>query len=790
MIKNYFLVAWRNLSRNKMISILNVSGLALGLVSGLFILLWVQDERAVDGFHRNGRLLYAVYEREFYDHKVTADYETSGLMPQEMRRVIPEVEYATGMEEYQDKRTLQVGDKKLKWNGDAGSADFFTMFSYPLLQGTPSSALASPDAIAISTKMAEAFFGSPEAAMGKSIRYENQHNFMVTAVFDNMAHSSSRQFDFVLSWQYFMAHTGVGNWGMSGPYTILMLRPDANPALVEKKITRFLDNYLKDRQSGYDIQLGLQKYTDIYLHNHFTNGQPDGGRIDYVHLFSIVAIFILVIACINFMNLATARSAKRAKEIGVRKVVGALRASLIRQFMTESYLITLLAIAVALLLLVLLLPAFNSLTGKQISIPFSSAGFWMMLLLLTAATGFVAGSYPALLLSSFKPISVLKGTLRLGSNGRWLRKGLVVFQFTLSVMLIIGTIVVSRQVDFIQSRNIGYDKDNLIYIGMEGDLQSKYNVLKNEAGKMPGIASISFLSDDPDFMDDNTSDLSWPGKGPDAYITATQAAVTYDFVRTMKLTLVAGRDFSPDFPSDSLGYLINETAAREMGYTDPVGKSLTMWGNKGHIIGVLKDFNFTSVHERIRPLVLYRVLRPRPSGTLLVRTQPGQTRQALATMESLCHQLNPGFPFDFQFSDAAYMALYKSEQVIRRLSDIFAFLAIVICCLGLLGLATFTAEQRTKEIGIRKVLGASVPGLFMLLSKEFLMLSGLALLIAAPLAWYAMDKWLDNYAYRIDIAWWVFALAGGIAFVITLMAVGFQSAKVAVGNPVRSLRSE
>jgi putative ABC transport system permease protein len=790
MIKNYFIIAWRNLLRNKVISMLNISGLALGMVSGLFILLWVQSERSVDGFHKNAPLLYAVYEREFYNHQVTADYETSGLMPEEMKRVIPEVQYATGMEEYEDRSTLQVGDKISKWKGEAGSPDFFTMFSYPLLQGTASSALNSPDAIAISAKMARAFFGSPEAAMGKPMRYENRRNFTVAAVFDDLPHASSRQFDYVLNWKTWLSYTGVGNWTGSGPYTILMLRPDANPALVEKKIVRFLDNYMKNRQAGYDIQLGLQKYTDIYLHNHFTNGQPDGGRIDYVHLFSVVAIFILVIACINFMNLATARSAKRAKEIGVRKVVGALRMALIRQFMTESFLVTVLAIAVAVLMLVLLLPGFNELTGKEIHIPFQSAGFWGMLLLLTAATGFVAGSYPALFLSSFKPISVLKGAVRLGSNGRWLRKGLVVFQFTLSVMLIIGTIVVSRQVDFIQSRNIGYDKENLIYIPMEGDLKWKYKVLKDEAAKMPGIASVSYLSDDPAFMDDNTSDLSWAGKGPDAYIEATQSAVTYDFVQTMKLTVVRGRDFSRDFPSDSAGYLINETAAKAIGYTDPIGRPLTMWGKTGPIIGVLKDFNFTSVHERIRPLVLYFSLWPRPTGTILVRTQPGQTRQALATMESLCRQLNPSFPFTYQFSDAAYMALYKSEQVIRNLSKIFSFLAIVISCLGLLGLATFTAEQRTKEIGIRKVLGASVGGLFVLLSREFLVLTGLALLIASPLVWYVMSKWLGGYAYRIDMGWWVFALAGGIAFVITLMAVGVQSARAAVANPVRSLRAD
>jgi putative ABC transport system permease protein len=790
MLKNYIKMAWRNVSGHRFFSILNISGLALGLVASLFISLWIADELSIDHFHKNDRLLYAVYERETFNNKVTADYETSGLLPEEIKRVIPEVRYATGMEEYIRRSTFQVGDKKLKWNGDAGTADFFTIFSYPLLAGSPSAALASPDGIAISRKMAAAFFGSPDAAMGKTIRYENRRDFKITAVFADPPVSSSRTFDFLLNWHAFLAETSMGNWGAAGPYTVMMLSPDADPTLVEKKITHFLDLYRKDQPKGYSIELHLQKYTDIYLHNHFANGKPDGGRIEYVDLFSGVAIFILLIACINFMNLATARSVKRAKEIGVRKVIGARRTALIRQFMTESFLLTTVSVGIAIILLAILLPGFNQLTRKQIRLPFDHFSFWMMLLLLTGATGFVAGSYPALFLSSFNPLSVLKGAVRFGSGSRLFRKTLVVFQFTLSIILIIGTIVVSRQVDYIQSRNIGYDKENLIYVPMEGALSAQYSLLKEEAGSSPGIESLSYISDDPDYMDDNTTDLSWEGKGPDRLLEAAQAEIEGDFVQTMELTLVRGRDFSSAFPSDSTAYLINETAASEMGYTDPVGRTLTMWGRKGHIIGVLKDFNFKPLHERIKPLVLFTFFHPRRYGTILVRTKPGQTKQALATLASLCRQLNPGFPFSYQFADEAYLSSYKSEQVIRSLADSFALLAILISCLGLLGLAVFTAEQRTKEIGIRKVLGASVPALFMIVSKEFLALVGMALLIAAPLAWFLMNRWLDNYAYRITIAWWIFALAGGAAFMITLLTIGFQSIKVALANPVRSLRTE
>ncbi|HXD76374.1 MAG TPA: FtsX-like permease family protein, partial [Puia sp.] len=459
--------------------------------------------------------------------------------------------------------------------------------------------------------------------------------------------------------------------------------------------------------------------------------------------------------------------------------------------MTESFLVTVVSVTIAILLLTLCLPGFNELTGKRIPLPFHRFSFWLGLLGLTCVTAFIAGIYPALFLSSFRPLSVLKpSATRPRSGTGWLRKGLVVFQFTLSILLIIGTLVVSRQVDYIQSRNIGYDKNDLIYVPIEGNLSRDYDYLKEAAGKSPGIASISFISDDPDYLDNNSTDISWEGKPPGKLMEAAEAEVKLDFVQTMKLSLAAGRDFSASFPTDSSAWIINETAAREMGYSHPIGRTLTMWGRKGRIIGVVRDFNFKPVHERIRPLILSILLRPKAYGTLLVRARPGQTRQALATLQSLCTTLNPAFPFTYQFSVDAYLSSYKNEIVIRSLADGFATLAILISCLGLLGLAAFTAERRTKEISIRKVLGANVLRLFLMVCSEFIALVALALALAIPLSLVLMNNWLDNYAYRTSIAWWIFALGGGVAVLITLLTIGYQALRLASTSPIRSLRTE
>ncbi len=790
MFKNYLKTAIRNLWRNKAFSLINIMGLALSLACSLLIMLWVKDEYSVDAFHKNGARLYSVYERQNHDGQWSAFHGTPAVMAEEMKRVLPEVQYATNYS-WNQLSTFEANNKIIKKTGNYAGADFFKMFSYELLEGSAITALQTPSDIAISKKMAEDFFGSPAEAIGKTIRYQNKTDFKITAVFDDVPQNSTAQFDYILNWQTFLeSDSWAKDWNNSGPSCYIMLREGTDAKAFENKIVRFLDNYNKDQTPRDYIRLGIERYGDIYLHSNFDeNGNIAGGRIQYVRLFTIVAIFILLIACINFMNLTTARSVKRAKEIGVRKVIGAVRSSLIRQFIGEALLIVLLSVTVALLIVTLVLPQFNQLTGKHIMMPFNSTAFWLSITGLLLITGFISGSYPALYLSSFNPVRVLKGTLKFGRGALWFRKGLVVFQFMLSIILIIGTIVISKQVNYIQSVSLGYNRENLIYIPLEGDLPGKFEVFKTQALDMPGIKNITRMSQNLTQIVNKTGAVEWEGKDPNSGIEFTWSMVGYDFTKTLNAQIALGRDFSKDFTTDSVGYILNETALRITGYKDPIGKPFTFWQKKGTIIGVVKDFHFNSLHETINPLVL--ILNENMGwGRAMIRTEPGKPKEALASLEKVCKELNPKFPFTYKFSDEEYAKLYKSEQVVGQLANYFAFLAIFISCLGLLGLVMFTAEQRTKEFGIRKVLGASPVTLFNLLSKEFLLLVLIALVIASPLAWLAMNNWLQNYAYKITISWWMFVIAGVAAIAIALITVSFQAIKAAIANPVKSLRTE
>ncbi len=789
MFKNYLITAFRHLRRNRFFSVLNISGLALGMACSLLILLWVMNEKGINTWHANVDRLYTLYEKQYHDGQVDGFYSTPGVLPDEIKKIIPEIEMSTGYA-WTNLNTFQAGDKILKERGNNASPDFFDMFSFPLLEGTAKTALNSPVSIAISRKMAEDFFGDPKQAIGQTIRYENRSDLKVTAVFENLKDNTPDKFDFLINWELFLENNGwAKEWGNNGPRTIVLLRKDADPVKVEAKIKKFLDNYNKDQSANFYIHLHMQRFSDMYLNSNFKNGQIVGGRIEYVRLFSIVAVFILLIACINFMNLTTARSVKRAKEIGIRKVAGAFRTTLIGQFISEAILITFLAVLIAFVLVLLLLPAFNNITGKQITLPLNEPVFWISLLSLTLITGIISGSYPALFLSAFQPIRVLKGTMKFSNGATWLRKGLVVFQFMLSIVLIIGTIIVSRQINYVQTLNLGYDRDNLVYIPLEGDLTGKYSLFKQEAIKLPGIKMVSRITQTPTDISNGTGGVEWEGKDPNSMPQFVQASVGYEFVKTLNLKMLQGRDFSNEFATDSSAYIVNEAALKIINYKDPIGKPLTFWQHKGVIIGVLKDFHFNSLHDEIRPII-FRLRENESWGSALVRIEAGKTAQVLAGLEKICKQLNPQFPFSHQFADEDYRNLYKSEQVVKKLSSCFAFLAILISCLGLLGLAMFTAEQRTKEFGVRKVLGASVGSLFNLLAKDFLILVTISFLIAAPLAWWASNNWLSNFAYQASIGWWIFGFAGILAILIALITVSFQAIKAAVANPVKSLRSE
>ncbi len=787
MLRNYLNTALRNLFKNKAFSLINILGLALGMACSLLIWLWVRDEKMMDAFHANEDNLYTIFERQYHDGIIDGRYNTPGPLAAELKTVFPEVEYATGMS-WDESHAFEAHGKVLKQVGAYASPDFFNVFSYRLIAGQPETALRNTVDIAISRKMAETFFGSPSDALGQSLRFSNKKDLKVTAVFENVPAHSSRKFDYILNWEtFYEQHSWGKEWGNNSPATHIVLREGTDPKAFEAKIKEFIDTY--NKQENFVIRLALQKHSEVYLHSNFKDGELAGGRIQYVNIFTVVAVFVLLIACINFMNLTSARSIKRAKEISIRKVIGALRGSLIRQFIGEALMIVTLAFIIALLLVALALPAFNTITLKQISLPLNQISFWVSVLLLTVITGFVSGSYPALYLSSFNPVSTFKGILKFGRGAIWFRKGLVVFQFTLSIMLIIGTIVISRQLNYIQSMHLGYDRENLIFVQLEGDLGLKYDVYKKEVMTHPGIKYVSRMSQPPTDIQNGTGGVQWEGKDPNTMLQFTQASVGYEFIKALNIQMAHGRDFSEDHATDATGYIINEAALKIIGYEDPIGKPLTFWGKKGHIVGVTKDFHFSSLHHKINPMIL-RLEEKVPYGWALIRTEPGKTKEAVTNLVAIHKKFNPQFPFTYQFSDEEYQKLYGSEQIVETLSNALASLAIFISCLGLLGLAMFTAEQRTKEIGIRKILGASMASLFGLLSKEMFVLIAISLLIASPLASYIMQDWLEAYAYHIPIALWMFLFAGTITILIALLTISFQTLRSLFVNPVNSLRSE
>jgi len=789
MIRNYFKIAFRNLVKSKTFSAINVLGLALGMACSLMIMLWIKDELSVDAFHANKEQLYRIYMKEYFSGKVQGVIWTPGPLAEELKKSVPEIQMSTPFE-WANNQTFSVGDKINKQLTNAASADFFKMFSYKLLQGTPDAALKDRNSLAISRNMAETFFGSPEAAMGKAIRFDNRKELLISAVFENIAENSTLKFDCLRNWDGFVDdNEWAKDWGTTDPLTFFMIRPDADPAKVEAKITHLLDKYNRDTGKPFKTQLAMQPFHEYYLNSNIKDAKMDGGRIEYVRLFTLVAVFILLIACINFMNLATARSAKRAKEVGVRKVVGAMRSMLVGQFMGEAILLTVFAVFLAVLFVGLTLPSFNNLTGKQITLPIQDFSFWGTLAGLFIVTGLIAGSYPAFFLSSLNPIRVLKGALKFDTKSVFLRQGLVVFQFGLSIILIVGMIIIYKQVEFVQTKNLGYDRENLIYFPLEGDLAKNYDILHDQLSQISSVKQVSHMTESPASNGSGTEGITWAGSDANDKVRFTPVGVGYDFVKTMNLKLAEGRDFSKQFPTDSAGFLINEAALKVIGYKDPIGKQITWGNNKGTIVGVLKDFHFQSLHTNIRPLIAYLGVK-RTSGNAIIRIEAGKTTQALAEIEKICKRLNPKFPFTYSFTDQEYARQYQSEQVVSKLSNYFAFLAIFISCLGLFGLATFTAEQRTKEIGIRKVLGASVAGIVGLLSKDFLKLVAIAIVIASPVAWWLMNQWLQGFAYKIDIEWWIFGLAGVLSVLIAVLTVSFQSIKAALMNPVRSLRSE
>jgi putative ABC transport system permease protein len=791
MFRNHLKIAFRNLWRQKGAASINIGGLALGLLVSLFIFLWVGHEMSYDRFHEDGGRIYQVFNNLSPSEGRIVTWSNS---PEPYGEVLaanlPEVESKTYL--LPTSLVMNVDENSFTEAGYFAGHDFFDVFSFPMIEGDPKTVLKQPGSILITEVLAGKYFGADwqkNGVIGKSVRLDNSLEFQIAGILKTVPANSSLQFDFLIPMEeIFKLFPGAkGNWGNFTYPTYLKLKPNTDPEAVNSKMA----GIIKDRtQAGAPLAMFLHPLEKLYLHSNFENGKVVGGRIDYVRIFFAAAAFVLLIACINYMNLATAYSSKRSKEVGVRKVVGAVRSQLVGQFLVESMLTVILAAILALIAGQVLLPQFNFITGKELSIDMSSPVLWVSLVAGLALTGLLAGSYPALMLSSFRIINVLKGKLSNQFSGVALRKGMVGVQFILSVLLIVGALAVREQILYIKNKNIGLDKDNVIMLGLSDELQNKTSVLKEELLQLADVEKLTFADGNPLSIGSATGDPDWEGKQAGQGAMFNVISTDHEFLRAMNIKLAAGRDFEEGMPTDTanFNYLVNEKAVEAMGLEDPVGKRLQFWGFSGRIIGVVRDFHFSSLHRPIEPLIIR--YDPAQGDRLLLKPNPGKTEAVLSSLESIAKKLDPATPFEYEFLDKKYEAMYRSEMTTGRLAGLFALIALIISCLGLLGLAAFTAEQRTKEIGIRKVLGASAVQLVRLISADYMRIVGVAILLATPLAWWAVQNWLSNFAYRIPVHWWMFAASGGAAVLVAMLTVATQAVKAALGNPVEALRNE
>lgn len=780
-------IAFRNFQKDKSTFLINLIGLSIGLTCSLLIALWVWDELSVDKFHEQDDQLYqAMIHHHHADQIITGEY-TQGLLGEALVTEIPEVEMAvTSSESIPTPVILDNGNQKIKSFGQFSSPNFFKLFNYELLSGDKNTVLNDKKSIVISDKMAMKLFNTT-AAIGKVLNWQLLHfdgDVTVSGVFKEIGSNSTNQFDFILPFPIFKDLLGPSiNWDNFNSRTTVRLQANTDV----EKLNSDLKDFIKTKNKNTISTLFLQPYSERYLHGKYENGKLIGGRIEYVRLFSIIAIFILMIACINFMNLSTAKATRKLKEIGVRKTIGANRKSLMAQYLSESVLTTLFSLFIAIILVHLLMPSFNSLTGKELGFP------WQLPMIggvlgLTIFTGLLAGSYPALYLSGFKPAKILKGTSNKLTGGTLVRKGLVMFQFALSVIFIVAVSIIYQQINFIQTKNLGYNRDNIITFPKEGNAGNQLETFLTQMKNIPGLVNASGTQHTIVAGGNTTGGLQWEGKNPNDVIQFTNMTVYYDYIETMQIEQVAGRSFSKEFGSEKGNLIFNETAIRRMGLTDPVGKTIKLWGEDAKIIGVVKDFHFESLHEKVDPMFL--MLDPEYLMTVVARIESGKERETIGRLEDFYKTFNPGFSLDYTFLDTSYDAEYKAESRISILSRYFAGLAIFISCLGLFGLASFTVQQRMKEISIRKVLGASVAGLVGLLSRNFLALVLIAFLLASPIAYFLMENWLDAFAYRIDIPWTIFIWTGLIIISITFLIVSYHITKAALTNPVESLKED
>jgi ABC-type antimicrobial peptide transport system permease subunit len=792
MLKHILTITIRSIKKHKSSFVINLTGLSTGLAFAFLLYLWVQDEKSIDKFHVNDKRLYQVMEKSTENGIIRIQDGTQGPLSEAMEKDLPEVENAVTVMNLAKEGmdiSMKNGEKSFKTSGIFSGEAFFQVFTFPLISGNLGTVLKEKNNIAISEDLARKLYGTVEAALGKSLQWNifgSDHLSSVTGVFKNVSNTSTMKFDFVLTKQKLIEDIWQNgtNWYNTNPDTYLLLKEEVNLTAFNKKIEKFINKYNKDNI----FSLFVRKYSDAYLYGNYENGKQAGGRITNVRLFSIIAILLLVIASINFMNLSTAKVSGRLKEIGIKKAVGSSRRSLVFQFLGESLFVTALSTVIAFALVALLIPQFNFITGKQLSFHFSASQL-SVLLLIALITGILSGSYPAFYLSGFTPLATLKGKLQGKTSELFVRKGLVIFQFTISLIMIVSVIIVYRQIEFAQTKSVGYAKENVVYFDMEGKFENKKNFFE-ELRRVPGVKQAGGINQSLIREDGGSSTygVEWAGKIENKNIDFIVRTVDENLVQTLGMQMKEGKAFSDSMGNNNSYLLLNETAVKVMGLKEPVGTKVKLWGEDKTILGVMKDFHTASIHQPISPLVF----RCDPDGIrmAMVRIRAGSERKTIDNLTAFYSKANPGYALNLAFLDEAFKAQYLTEERTLILAKYFAYLTILISCLGLFGLAAFDTERRTKEIGIRKILGADIKSLIALLSKDFLKLVAIASLIAFPLAWWAMNKWLQSFVYRINISWWVFVIAGVAALLIALITVSFQAIKAAVANPVKSLRTE
>lgn len=787
MIKSFFKVAWRNLLRSKGFSAINIAGLVVGMSSAILILLWIQHEVSYDQFHEKKDRIYEAWNRAEFSGALNCWNTTPKVLARTLERDLPEVECAVRVN-WPSSFLFSIGDKKLKVRGNMVDSNFLQVFSFPLLQGNPSLVLKDMHSIVLTEQLAKKLFGR-ENPMGKIIKIDNKVNFTVTGILKDLPNNTRFDFEYLLPWAY-NRYLGFDdeNWGNNSTRTYVLLKENASLASVAPKVKVIKQRYARDEPKWEMFLYPMKKWR---LYSSFSNGVEDGGgRITFVRLFGIVAAFILLIACINFMNLSTARSEKRAKEVGIRKVVGAQKVALVGQFICESILLALIAGFFAIIVVQLSLGGFNTLTDKRLYVPYTNPWFWLIGIGFILFTGLLAGSYPAFFLSSFKPVKVLKGSFKKAQSVITPRKVLVVLQFTFAIVLIICTIIVKQQIDYARERQTGYNKYNLVYHIYSGDIEKNSELIRNELISSGAAIAVTKTSAPITQSWSDGWGQEWEGKDPNDKTDFFRYNADEGLGKTAGLQFVQGRDFDlKKFPADSTAMIINESSLKVMKFKDPIGKIVKDNDIDWHIVGVIKDFILTDPYQPTRPMLIYGAKSW--FYVMMIRlNEANATGKNLKTAEAIFRKYNPEYPFEYQFVDEEYARKFEDEKRIATLAGLFAGLTIFISCLGLFGLAIYMAESRVKEVGVRKVLGASVAGLAALLSKDFLKLVLIAFVLASPVAWWAMHAWLSNYPYRVPIQWWVFVVAGLLSMMIALATVSYQAIRAALTNPVKSLRTE